>query len=515
MLIALHERIYAQTLNLGNDTVICNYNPFTIDAGPGFVSYLWSTNSTAQSITTVVSGEFWVEVVDNQSNVQRDTINVILTIPPFTKFNFNNACQNSPVQFTDSTWVLVNADSLVQWFWNFGDGDTSSLQNPEHTYTSSGDFIVTLTAKNVHGCDSSFTDTITIYPLPVAFAGIDQFVNRGDTTTLNGAASPGTFLWQPDFFLNYDTIINPTCIPTNTVTYSLTVTDALGCVSADTVTIFVNQPPIALDRTTSINPNSTTTFPVEFISVDPDGDDLNLTILVAPQHGTATVQNDTILYTPNPNYSGNDTIIFEVCDNGNPPLCDVGIIVINIGNIIPDAQNDSATTEIDTNVPFNVLENDTEYNSNQVIVIDFISPPGNGTVIDNNNGNLVYVPGFNFIGTDSFFYIICDNGQPILCDTAWVFVSVTTIPLFINNSFSPNGDGTFDFFIIEGIKSFPKSKLNIFNRWGEIVFESTGYQNDWDGFTGFKEELPEATYYYHLDLNDGSKPLTGYIVLKR
>jgi gliding motility-associated-like protein len=96
-----------------------------------------------------------------------------------------------------------------------------------------------------------------------------------------------------------------------------------------------------------------------------------------------------------------------------------------------------------------------------------------------------------------------------------VYITITTIPLFINNSFSPNGDGMFDFFIIEGIKNFPDSELNIFNRWGEIIFHATGYQNNWDGFTGFKEELPEATYYYHLDLRDGTKPFTGYIVLKR
>ena len=73
----------------------------------------------------------------------------------------------------------------------------------------------------------------------------------------------------------------------------------------------------------------------------------------------------------------------------------------------------------------------------------------------------------------------------------------------------------FDNFIIEGIISYPESKLLIFNRWGEIVFETIGYKNDFDGFTGFKEELPDATYYYYLDLKDGSKPLTGYLVLKR
>jgi gliding motility-associated-like protein len=509
----LPEDISAQKPELGNDTVICNYNPFTINAGAGYLSYLWSNGSTNQSITTVVSGEFWVEVVDAGSNTHRDTINVVLSIPPYPNFGFTDACRNSDVFFMDATTYLL--DSINRWFWDFGNGDSDTVKNPVYAFPTAGNFIVTLTATNFHGCDSSYSDTITIYPLPVAFAGFDQFVNRGDTVFLNGGASPGNYLWQPNFFLNFDNIINPRCIPTGTITYELTVTDALGCINRDSVTIFVNQPPVAIDRVGSINANSNISFPEENISTDQDGNPLTITIISGPFYGTAIVHNDTIIYTPSTNYSGNDTIVFQVCDNGNPPLCDQGIIIINVGNIAPLAQTDSASTEVNTDASFNVMVNDTEYNSTQTIVIDFISVPPNGTVIDNNNGNLVYTPDFNFVGTDSFFYIICDNGQPILCDTGWVYVTVTIIPLFINNSFSPNGDGLFDFFIIEGIKSYPESELNIFNRWGEVIFKAKGYQNNWDGFTGFKEEVPEATYYYHLDLKDGSKPFTGYIVLKR
>jgi gliding motility-associated-like protein len=508
-------KLNAQTLNLGNDTIICNLAPFSLNAGPGWASYLWHNNSTGQTITANTSGLYWVEVTDANANVFRDSIRVTKSAPPVAHFNYNDTCKHAPITFSDaSNWLN---DPPQRWFWNFGTGDTASTTNPSitHTFDTAGTFLVTMLVYNEYDCSSTKSLPVTIFPLPVVFAGADQYVNRGDTFIIQAAASDAAYLWQPNFFLNFDTILQPRCIPNTTITYTLTATDTNGCVSTDTITIFVNQRPVASDKVFSINPNSTLRISSNTLATDPENNPLTIIILSGPYYGTAAVQGDTIVYTPDIHYSGNDTIVYVVCDNGNPPLCDQGILIINIANMRPDAQNDFFETEINTRVAFNVMVNDTEYNLNQTVVIKEIGSPANGSVVDNNFGNLVYTPYFNFLGTDSFFYEICDDGQPILCDTGWVFIKVNTIPLFIHNSFSPNGDGVFDYFVIEGIKSFPDSELSIFNRWGEIVFKATGYDNNWDGFTGFKEELPQATYFYHLDLKDGSKPLTGYIVLKR
>ena len=100
--------------------------------------------------------------------------------------------------------------------------------------------------------------------------------------------------------------------------------------------------------------------------------------------------------------------------------------------------------------------------------------------------------------------------------------SVEPIPtdFFIPEGFSPNGDGINDVFVIRGILNFPENTFVIFNRWGNKVFETNSYQNTWDGTTTLGlsvggDVLPIGTYFYILDLKDGSDVFKGTIYLNR
>ncbi|WP_264551163.1 PKD domain-containing protein [Flavobacterium sp. N2038] len=95
--------------------------------------------------------------------------------------------------------------------------------------------------------------------------------------------------------------------------------------------------------------------------------------------------------------------------------------------------------------------------------------------------------------------------------------SATVAPncLKIYNEFSPNDDGQNDTFYIDCITQYPDNQLSIFNRWGNIVYYKKGYDNTWDGKAeGSAKTLPEGTYYYILDLGDGSKKTSGWVYLK-
>jgi gliding motility-associated-like protein/uncharacterized repeat protein (TIGR01451 family) len=87
---------------------------------------------------------------------------------------------------------------------------------------------------------------------------------------------------------------------------------------------------------------------------------------------------------------------------------------------------------------------------------------------------------------------------------------------FIFNQFSPNNDGTNDFLKIKSIGSFPNSSIEIFNRYGQLVFENRNMTDDqvWDGFYK-NEEAPEGTYFYILNLGDGTEVQKGWIQLIR
>jgi len=162
------------------------------------------------------------------------------------------------------------------------------------------------------------------------------------------------------------------------------------------------------------------------------------------------------------------------------------------------------------------------------------------------DGTFDYTPYEGYIGNDQFIYKVCDDGEPVACDQATAYIVVEeapedTIPgpptpqepceFFIPDGFSPdNIDGINDYFEIECLaEDYPNAKIEIYNRWGNLVYEKEQYGNTdrwgsseawWDGrstnkLTVGKEKLPAGTYFYILYLNDGSDPITGFVFLNR
>ena len=95
-------------------------------------------------------------------------------------------------------------------------------------------------------------------------------------------------------------------------------------------------------------------------------------------------------------------------------------------------------------------------------------------------------------------------------------VVVTVIPTIrFPDGITPNGDGKNDTWVIDYIDQYPNHVVEIYNRWGELLYRSTAYKNDWDG-TYNGENLPVGTYYYVIELNDGkTKPFTGPLTVLR
>lgn len=91
-----------------------------------------------------------------------------------------------------------------------------------------------------------------------------------------------------------------------------------------------------------------------------------------------------------------------------------------------------------------------------------------------------------------------------------VFIKAVSDPFIIPNTFSPNGDGIEDVWEIQGIESYPNCVVQIFNRYGTLVYYSTGYVVPWNAsYQGYS--LPAGTYYYVIDLKDGKALIGGYV----
>ena len=93
--------------------------------------------------------------------------------------------------------------------------------------------------------------------------------------------------------------------------------------------------------------------------------------------------------------------------------------------------------------------------------------------------------------------------------------------LIFPEAFTPDGDGINDLFVIEGLEIYPDHNLTIFNRWGDMVYSSLNYQNDWDGSSQnslnfMNNKLPTGTYYYLFDTRDENVGIiSGYVFLQR
>ena len=127
-----------------------------------------------------------------------------------------------------------------------------------------------------------------------------------------------------------------------------------------------------------------------------------------------------------------------------------------------------------------------------------------GTIISGTGQGPYEVSWPGGLGTYNIGLSISENG----CNSTNTNpVIVSDCIIIIPNIFTPNGDGENDVFYIKGLDSYQNSKLIIYNRWGNKIYESDDYKNNWDGGNN-----PDGVYYYVLTLQNGTS-LNGTITI--
>jgi large repetitive protein len=279
--------------------------------------------------------------------------------------------------------------------------------------------------------------------------------------------------------------------------------------------------------------------------VDVDGDPITyLPATNSKGGGTMPVDdppfNFCYLFTPPLNYNGESIWQISVSDGTVTVSAPVKIIVLPV-NDPPVALNDFYTVRSGIDTVFNALDNDLPivapfkefydiYEADSVDVLrvtEIEAGPYHGTLTFQSDGRMNYRSNFGYQGADSVRYKMCDSGN--LCETAVVFITVTPAPFKVWQALSPNGDGLNDYWRIDGIEAYPNNKVQVFDRYGNLVFETRGYLNaDSPGSNGSSNNywrgqankgliggsLPDGTYFYAIDLGNGTPVLSGYVVLK-
>ncbi len=224
--------------------------------GAGITGYQWDfgdgVNSTQENPTHTYTtpGDYTVRLtVDNNlgcSIINEQTI-TIHAIPQVAFIN-ELACSNGSTQFTDQT--TVDDANITGWLWDFGDGNTSTEQNPIHLYENSGSFTVRLTTTSNFGCQSFLERSVEVITGPT----VDFTTNSvclGETTIFQDLSTPAdgatinSWFWEIDGDVFTDQNPEVDFPESGTYSISLTVTSSTFCTASITKDIVINPLPVA------------------------------------------------------------------------------------------------------------------------------------------------------------------------------------------------------------------------------------------------------------------------------
>lgn len=208
------------TVDLGNDTVQCG-GTVTLNAGNAGASYLWSDNSTGQTLSATTTGTYSVTITDANSCTATDDVDLTINALPTVNLGLD-------IEQCGGNVTLDASNAGATYLWN----DNSTAQTL--LVTASGQYDVTVTDGN--GCSASDNISVAIHPVPVVTLGADVTQCEG-TVTLNAGNAGQNYLWSTG-------ATTQTISVTATGTYSVIVSDpATLCADNDTVVITINANP--------------------------------------------------------------------------------------------------------------------------------------------------------------------------------------------------------------------------------------------------------------------------------
>ena len=320
--------------------------------------------------------------------------------------------------------------------------------------------------------------------------------------------------------------------PTTTTTYTIFATASTVCPPTaleDEAVVIIRNCNIPVAETIMLEADNCTNITADVLA-NQDKSLFATTVIqneLTPNGGIINLNPEGIFsYEPRLGFIGVESIEYEVCNDATPQECATGTIMITVGDCInqpPVATTDRFTVKNCNSLLRNVLENDSDPDGNEIYVraqeATFTSSRGVYSILE--DGTIEYTPDFNFVGLDTIRYEVCDRFDGLIpkCTEGEIFITVIGCEeVLIPEGFSPNGDGINDTFVILGAEDLNIS-LQVFNRWGNVVYESDSYGNDWNGVPNRgpnqSQVLPDGTYYYLVDLRNGEKPRAKFLVIHR
>jgi gliding motility-associated-like protein len=422
-------------------------------------------------------GQYFPQLIVVTNRGCRDTtlLPVPVKIVASPQADFTNALNGcTPVTAGFSAFLTVPDSSAINWNWNLGNGNTSTLQTtPAQTYTTAQAYNVELIATNSSGCKDTVNKSFEVYPIPVINAGNDVQICRGKPTALN-AAGGATYSWSPALGLSCTNCANPMASPDFNQKYLVTGSSIHGCSNVDSLNITVIQP-FVMDNKRD-----------DTICV---GSSVRLFASGANSYAWSPSAGLNNITTPLPVASPKTTTTYRVIgSDAYGCFKDTGYTTIKV---YPIPQIDAGKDIIMKNGAAPVTITPTI--SPDITNTYWLTAPG---ILYSNSPSVTVQPK----ATTEYTVEARNPGGCKTTDKLTVFVMCDGTNIFIPNTFSPNGSGTNDIFYPRGSGIFTIKLLRIFNRWGEVVFEKVNFSpNDsragWDGTVKGKKVNSDVFVY--------------------
>lgn len=524
--ICMNESAKTVTVYAKPNAVFGDMNGICLDAGTRTITtaseisgnsgaglYYGNGLSTAGLFTTALAGagNHTFTYIFTSNFGCKDTATNSITVWPSPKaaFGFSSiTCEKNDISFSDSS--VANFGNIKTWNWSFGDASTKNLTNANpftKSYTTANNYTVSLQVITDSGCINSVTKTIKVNPLPKPGFNMPSVIclpdggaNFTNTTTISdGSQSVLQYYWtfgdanNPTPSTLKDPYHKYSSLGNKDVWLYVTSKDQCRDSLKQVLTGILPQPKAAF------NTNQTDTC-------------LGGTINFTDKSNGITSAVDKWYWNFGDGATGsanNPSYVYA-----DPGTYKVKLYIKNVQGCVSDTAETDITInpypKVDAGPKLFVLE---EGQAQLKPTVDGLQPlrylwtPDNFLSADTVLAPYILTPSSDV----TYRLTVTAKGNCKTSDT--VQMKVLFKPL-IPTAFSPNGDGINDVWDIGFLKDYPSNRIEVFNRYGQLVFSSIGYNRPWDGKKDGKN-LPVGTYYFIIEPKNGRPIITGNVTILR
>lgn len=471
-------------VNLGADITLCGAPGQLLDAGNAGSNYLWNTSATTQTINVSTSGTYSVTVTNANNCSASDAVNIQFNAMPVDALQDVSTCASAPP-------VLNAGNPGSTYLWSTGAISQSITPGSGGTYS-----VQVTTAQN---CTATFDAVVVLAPLVSVALGNDTTICQGQSITLDAGTSGSNYLWSTGATTQSINVLA-------NGTYSVSVSNA-ACSASDAIEVTVVPGPTDVLANSTRCVGETVTLDAGnagsnyLWSTGATNQSINVSsaavysVVITNGSGCSGTFDANVQFVPPPVVDlGMDTVLCEgrtlALDAGNMGSTyhwsngstERTITIGQAGTYSVNVNNGSCSRSDDITVLYNpspvrmavnefhaCLDDEPKY-----VVIDAGNP---GSQFDWSTGESTQVVMASAYG---WYYVHVTNNYDCTTQDSARVIEHCPATIFVPNTFTPNGDGVNDFFLPVG-KSIASMRLMIFDRWGELLFETEQLDTGWDG----------------------------------